>query len=203
MKNEINRALVAKKKIFLALMAVAAIALTGCKDNGNEPDQKKQEEQKQEEKSPYIYAFYMSQPVLNCTQYFIDEGDGKGEQALDASKWMAFNKETEEGKWLVRNISELAAISGETIKDADWANLRQYVIYDTKERDIKITRMEIDTVKTPTANSRIIYGKPTFTPTTVGGASGFGDYTYIADSTETNVANITKFATKIVTRKKK
>ncbi len=43
MKNEVNRALVAKKKLFLpliAIAAIAAIALTGCKGHGDEPQLK-------------------------------------------------------------------------------------------------------------------------------------------------------------------
>lgn len=176
------------KKVFLALMAVAAIALTGCKDNGNGPDQKKQEEQK--EKSPYIYAFYMPQQVINCTKFFIDEGDGAGEHSFDASKWTGFNKDSEEGKQLVKTFSDNPKI--------DWASTRQYVIYDTKPRSIHFTKAEVDSTNIPQAAFYGITGKFCFDPsTTIGGAS-VADYTYNEAQPLLNLGDIKSFANKIV-----
>ena len=57
MKNEVNRALVAKKKLFLALMAVAAIALTGCEKSKNEPENGSNKE--------YALIHSMGAPVTN------------------------------------------------------------------------------------------------------------------------------------------
>ena len=66
------------KKVFLALMAVAAIALTGCDKSGGEP-QSPQDPQPQERqidpngKATVTLCFYVSDTVASCMDFTIND----------------------------------------------------------------------------------------------------------------------------------
>ena len=86
------------KKIFLALMAVAAIALTGCDKSGGEP-QSPQDPQPQERqidpngKATVTLCFYVSDTVASCMDFTINDvtkkksyTEGITKRALDTTK---------------------------------------------------------------------------------------------------------------------
>ncbi len=183
------------KKVFLALMAVAAIALTSCDKSSGEPGSSKDEK-------TYVYAYYMPQQVINCTLFSIDEGDGSGEHALEASRWTNFDKNSKTGVAVTTAIDAanlIVTLMGDTVTDKD---VRQFVITDTKERTIKISIKAIDKTKIPAETFYAVKGTVKSVISNSGSNSVFADvnytkFIYRPDDEEKNLRNIRNIAESI------
>lgn len=144
------------KKIFLALMAVAAIALTGCKDKGNEP-QPSPEPDPTPETSETFTVYYMSDCIADIVKYTYTDNNGET-KALTKDNWVAVDPSDIKEKEFLKDIKAMADVVGIKVTDETISHIKKFVVPNNPNSPVMKKVEKVRGAELPIEGSVVISG---------------------------------------------
>ena len=144
------------KKLFLALMAIAAIALTGCKDKGNEPQPSPEPDPTPETSDTYT-VYYMSDCIADIVKYTYTDNNGET-KTLTKDNWVAVDPSDIKEKEFLKDIKAMADVVGIKVTDETISHIKKFVVPNNPNSPVMKKVEKVRGAELPIEGSIVISG---------------------------------------------